>query len=110
MVLVLSCPDAGTVLVSQIYGDHALAGPEDVLFANNLQGFAEPWNCYTLMRDDLGILLGEVDATVVSTILVQAKRTDAPLQFGSLLWFFRQMEVETGYYFASHAGNRLMAA
>jgi len=112
LVLILTRPDETTVLVAQIYGDHALAGPGDVFFppTPGLQGFAEPWNCYTLGEGDLGLLLGEVEAAVVSTVLGEMEKTEAPLQPGSLLWFFRQMEVETGYYFASQANNRLMTA
>ncbi len=108
LVLVLSCPDKKSVLVSQIYGDQALAGPGDVCFADGLQGFAESWNCYTLMTNDLESLLGEIDATIVDAVLTKAEETEASLQPGSLLWFFRQMEVETGYYFARQAGTRLM--
>ncbi len=108
LVLILSLPDERSVFVSQIYGDEDLAGHDDVPLGNALRGFAQPWNCYTLMRDDLGMRLGEVDAGITETVLQRADWVESPVQPGSLLWFFRQMEVETGFFFAQLATERLL--
>ncbi|MBM9536293.1 hypothetical protein [Desulfobulbus alkaliphilus] len=107
-VLILSCPDEHSLFVAQIYGDLSLAGADDIVLPPDPGGFAQPWNCYTLMRDDVGPRLGKVDADLVVTLLEQRKQGELPLQPGSLLCFFRQMEVETGYYFAQQASRRLM--
>ena len=109
-VLVLNLPDSRSVFVCQVYGDDSLAGPEDIPLGGDLTGFAEPWNTYTLMRDDLDTLLGEADSGVAAAVLEQRSQTEPALQPGSLLWFFRQMEVETGYFFAHRAVSRLVAA
>ncbi|MDX9833865.1 MAG: hypothetical protein RBT36_01460 [Desulfobulbus sp.] len=109
-VLVLDLSDSHSVFVCQVYGDNTLAGPEDIPLGNDLVGFAEPWNTFTLMQDDLDTLLGEADLGVAAAVLEQRSQPEPALQPGSLLWFFRQMEVETGYFFARLAVSRLVAA
>ncbi len=108
IVLILSCPDAQSVFVSQTYGDFDLAGPDDVLLDTGFQGFAQPWNCYTLLQDDVCLYLGRVDVSIVETIQQRLEQEHFSPKPGSLLWFFRQMEVETGYFFSSRAVSQLM--
>ena len=109
-VLVIDLPDSGAVFVCQVYGDNTLAGPNDIPLGGDLAGFAEPWNTYTLMQDDLDTLLGEAAPGVVAAVLEQRSQPEPALQPGSILWFFRQMEVETGYFFTHRAVSDLMAA
>ncbi len=109
VVLVVSCPDARSVFVCQTYGDSALAGPDDVALGPRFSGFAQPWNCYTLMQADLEMYLGYVGAQVVEMVQQRADQVVFSSQPGSLLWFFRQMEVETGFFFSSRAVSLLLA-
>lgn len=108
VVLVLSLPDAQSVFVCQTYCDKKLAGPDDVPLESGLAGFAQPWNCYTLRREDLGLYLGTVSAQVVERVWQQSEQEQCAPQPGSLLWFFRQMEVETGFFFSQRAVTMLL--
>lgn len=53
--------------VAQVYSDETLQGPDDVAF-EELGGFAEPWNVYTLHKKHFGECLGEVSEETVITI------------------------------------------
>ncbi len=110
VVLLLACPDTDAVLVCQTYGDPAFAGPGDVALGALFTGFAQLWNRYTLLRTDLDTYLGTVDAPILATIDQAGEQDALPLQPGTLLWFFRQMEVETGYFFSRRAVEQLMTA
>lgn len=100
VVLVIDLPDEQAVHVVQTFGDPILAGPDDILFDNDLVGFAEPWNRYTVRVGDLGDALGTVSDDCLLRVKEVMNNPAPPLQIGSLLWFFRQMEIETGWYFA----------
>ena len=110
VVLILACPDVHSVFVSQTYGDPVMAGPDDIELGPVFSGFAQPWNCYTLQQADLDICLGTVENQVVE----QVRRGHEAVWFepppGSLLWFFRHMEVETGFFFSSRAVSELITA
>ncbi len=108
VVLVLSLPDAHSVFVCQTYGDQDFAGLDDVPLGSDIAGFAQPWNCYTLRQEDLGLYLGNVAAQVVERVWQQSEQEQCAPQPGSLLWFFRQMEVETGFFFSRRAVVLLM--
>lgn len=53
--------------VAQVYSDETLQGPDDIVF-EELGGFAEPWNVYTLHKKHFGECLGEVCKETVITI------------------------------------------
>lgn len=108
VVLVLSLPDAHSIFVCQTYGDQELAGPDDIPLGTDIAGFAQPWNCYTLRREDLGLHLGAVAVQVVERVRQQSEQQQCAPQPGSLLWFFRQMEVETGFFFSYRAVTMLL--
>lgn len=108
IVLVLSCPDARSVFVCQTYGDLELSSADDVIFDAGFHGFAQPWNCYTLLQEDLDMFLGSVDVPVVEALRQRLEQNQFSPQPGSLLWFFRQMEVETGFFFSIRAVSQLV--
>ncbi|MDY0389774.1 MAG: hypothetical protein RBQ88_02515 [Desulfobulbus oligotrophicus] len=110
VVLILACPDEHSVLVSQTYGEPAMAGPGDIELGSTFTGFAQPWNCYTLQQTDLDLCLGTVDKQVAPHVQHQHKAPWFDPKPGSLLWFFRHMEVETGYFFSSRAVSELITA
>ncbi len=103
VVLVTGLTPDGAVSVVQTFGDPLLAGPGDVPLGGGIIGFAEPWNRYTLRKEDLELLLGAVTGECLRQVTACPDTPAASPQPGSLLWFFRHMEVETGWYFASQA-------
>ena len=105
LVVVIEVNGSG-VTVLQCCGDMVFAGKDDIPFQNDMTGFIQPWNQYTLCLEDLGGYRGTVfDDSLGEILLLQKEQVVEP---GSLLWFFRQMEVETGYFFSSQAVSRLL--
>ena len=103
VVLVIGMTSSDYAQVVQISGAVELAGSDDLLLDNGLSGFAEPWNRYTLQTRELHSCLGRIPRQRVEDLHQHiAAEHSAPMP-GSLLWFFRQMEVETGWFFASRA-------
>lgn len=105
VVLVIDDSDKKMVNVLQIYDDDYFRGPEDVPLGREPgwepAGFAEPWNRYSLCGDDLAFRLGEVSPAVLDKCRAATHQASPfAVDQGSLLWFFRNMEVETGFYFA----------
>jgi hypothetical protein len=104
LVLVLEDTDERTVNVLQIYHDDYFRGPDDVPLDREPDhvpaGFAEPWNRYSLCREDLAFRLAAVTEDVLERCRAAAKGPAIDIEQGSLLWFFRNMEVEAGFYFA----------
>ena len=110
VVLVTGPADKQAVRVLQTFGDPALSGPDDILFDNDLIGFVEIWNRYTLTVNDLGERLGKISEECLALVHEAASKHHAEPEPGSLLWFFRQMEVETGWYFAKQSLAGLLGA
>jgi hypothetical protein len=103
VVLVLEDTNERTVNALQIYDDDYFRGPDDVPLGRALAGFAEPWNRYSLSREDLAYRLAAVTEDVLERCRAAAKAPSIDIDQGSLLWFFRNMEVETGFYFAEQS-------
>lgn len=101
-------PEAVTVV--QTCGETTFAAADDLPFPGDMEGFAQPWNRYTLRRGDLGVPFGLIFPALPDSLRDPLHYTAAPLTPGSLLWFFRQLEVESGYFFSSRAVAALMAA
>lgn len=97
-----------SVEVCQTYGDTQLAGEDDLEFESNKIGFCQPWNRYTLRLEDLASCFGAVFSSIDQRFFTAGKKQEQPFETGSLLWFFRQMEVETGFFFATKAVATLM--
>ncbi|MEA3468999.1 MAG: hypothetical protein U9R57_12375 [Thermodesulfobacteriota bacterium] len=106
-LVVITEVNKDSVIVLQSCGDKALAASDDIPFGNDLQGFIQPWNQYSLRLEDLDSCYGAVAETAMQNVAVP--REQQAIEPGSLLWFFRQMEVETGYFFSSRAVARLFA-
>ncbi|MDW7774391.1 MAG: hypothetical protein SCH71_16010 [Desulfobulbaceae bacterium] len=109
VVIIVECPDQNALTVVQTYDDLVFAGMNDLPLNNEFSGFAEPWNCYTIRREDLGFYLGRISDDLLRTLQQPLTRENNTPETGSLVWFFRQMEVETGFFFASKAVEELMA-
>lgn len=125
LVLVLECHPAVSdeILVAQTYHDVALAGPGDLILPKERspgpECFVETWNTYSLrasyLAEPLGILPGDLleaarrlaeDPGAYPPWAMQPR----PLEENDPRQFFREMEVEVGYVFASRAAEELMPA
>jgi len=106
-LVVLTDVHDDSVTVYQSCGDMIFAAADDIPFQNNLKGFIQPWNHYSLLKADLDSYYGDVveDPSRMSN---QHDTAEPVIEPGSLLWFFRQMEVETGYFFSSRAVSLLL--
>ncbi len=108
LVLITALPDPVAVNVAQTCDDETFAGPDDLRLDNGLAGFAQPWNRYTLKRADLRICFGAVSEIMLARLRDAPPSAGPGCDIGSLRWFFRQMEVETGFFFSSAAVAELM--
>jgi hypothetical protein len=108
IVLVLAVMENSMVQVMQIYDDATMAGDDDVKLGPAIDGFAETWNRYSLKSSDLSFSYGVVPTDVLETCLSSVTNTPKMIEQGSLLWFFRNMEVETGFFFAHQAVRSTM--
>ena len=124
MVVVLEIREeiSDDILVAQIYDDTILAGPGDLILDGDCTGagelFIETWNSYTLKAADLGTLMGQVPAPVVDAVRrMKADPGDAPpwapltvpMKEDDPRRHFRELEVETAFFFSSQAAGELMA-
>jgi hypothetical protein len=98
------------VTVMQIYDDATLSGPGDISLEPHYEGFAETWNRYILQIEALGSCWGRIPNALLDAITSDTSANEASIEQGSLLWFFRNMEVETGYYFARQSIAAIIAA
>jgi hypothetical protein len=99
-VLVVAVHEGGTVTVVQLHDVHELSGDGDILLTPGHHVFAESWNRYSLAHSDLAQPLGQASPYILEKIAAATSAPAAELAEGSLLWFFRNLEVEVGYFFA----------
>ena len=109
VVLITSVIDQDTLGVVQTCGETLFAAHDDMLLDQGVNGFAQPWNRYMLKRKQLAHCLGTVSANCVAKILKAMQQPENRMEAGSLLWFFRHLEVETGFFFACQAQDNLPA-
>jgi len=113
-------PDA--LSVAQVYHDDALAGPGDLMLTERQTGFAdlfiETWNTYTLKAAYLGPVLGRVGPDIVRAVKALEEDSDdypvwaphpIPFQDEDPRLYFRELEVEAGYTFASAAADEIVS-
>ncbi len=111
----------GALLAAQTYHDQALAGPGDLWLeqarTSYVSLFVEAWNTYTLKADDLGAVIGQVSARIVAAVKRLEHAPDAyppwaehprPFDPQDVRLYFRELEVEAGYTFASTAAEELV--
>jgi len=105
LVLVLQKQN-NTVLVVQTYWDKALMGPDDLDLGS--LGFAETWNSYHLQNKDLKRCVGKVNQRQLEHILNKVKQDFQAINPNSVLYFFRQLEIEVGSFFAQKSIEDLL--
>jgi len=121
LILDLLSDPAGALKVAQVYHDIALAGPGDLILTKGptLTGelFIESWNTYTLNGTYFGRLFGEFSEDVVEAVKKLKEDPGSyppwavrprPLQDQDVRIYFRQLEVEVGYTFASRAAEEFL--
>jgi hypothetical protein len=110
------------IQVAQTYHDIHLAAPGDLILSKKQtklgQLFVECWNTYTLRANYLGPVIGQVSLDIVQTAMAMEKNPETmpdwgfhtiPLAVHDPRIYFRELEVEVGYIFASQAVDELMA-
>lgn len=107
LILELSQSLPNGVLVAQTYHDPALMGQGDVAITRFR--FAEPWNLYTLHRENLGCLHGEIDQKTVRLVWEAGQKAAPQEPEWSPQFLFRQMELEAACFFSAGAVQTLMA-
>lgn len=98
----------GAVRVAQVYDDPVLAGEGDVSLGEEWGAFAEPWNLYTVRRAHLQSCRGEVHPRVVAEVTQRARQPPPNPDEASLLFRFRELEIEAGYAVSSRAVEALL--
>ncbi len=93
--------------VAQLFNDARLMGNGDILLGEQY-GFAEGWNCYSLKDDRFEMCLGGVNTEEFKQVLAASGASHEPAPEGSILSFFRIMEVEVGAFVAVPAVAELV--
>jgi hypothetical protein len=113
--------DVGLLRIAQTYHDLALAGPGDLVLQSDRSPigeiFIEPWNTYSLRAADLGPVIGKVGPDVVDAVKALEADPDAYIEWAmhprpmapeDPRLYFREMEVEVGYVFASESVSAIL--
>lgn len=107
VLLLEKLPGNGAWRVAQLFWDTMLMGSGDVMLDEQF-GFAESWNCYTLKEDRFDCCLGTVRQQQLETVLTESLLAHEPAPNGSVLSFFRMLEVEVGAHLAITAVTELV--
>ncbi|MCP4623658.1 MAG: hypothetical protein GY850_09025 [bacterium] len=113
---------ADEIFVAQVYHEIALAAPGDLILDDARSGvgdiFVECWNTYTLKSSYLGPVIGTVAPEIIEAVKSMENRPDSlpdwallpkPLTEYDPRLYFRELETETGYVFASRAAAEILA-
>jgi hypothetical protein len=108
--------------VAQVYHDVSLAAPEDLVLDDSRTGagdlMVECWNTYSLKGSYLGPVVGRLSEDVLGAVIRMEKDIQAapawavippPMKDNDVRLFFRELEVEVGFVFASAAASEIMA-
>jgi hypothetical protein len=114
---------ADEILVAQIYHDISLAAPGDLILDKARSGagdmFVECWNTYTLKSSYLGPVIGSVKLEIIEAVKKLEQQPESlpdwallpkPLAEHDTRLYFRELEVEVGYIYASRAATEIMVA
>ena len=88
--------DGNALTVAQTYHDSVLAGDGDIVLTESTYGFAESWNIYTIHREMLAHCRGAVKSDEVRAVQHEAGQPRAELDEDSILYWFRNTEVQVG--------------
>ncbi|MEA1945886.1 MAG: hypothetical protein U9N83_01130 [Thermodesulfobacteriota bacterium] len=123
LILVLESNESqsNTAIVAHTFHDVTLAGPDDlILFAEQTgcgELFVQCWHIYTVKTDHLEPPSGRINPEILEVVKRMTKNHEdlpdwalmpAPLTEHDPRKYFRELEVETGYFFASQSVGRLI--
>jgi hypothetical protein len=92
---------------AQLYEDKRLMAGGDIPL-DDIFGFAEAWNCYELNEELLDLCFGCVKQDELKLVIAASVTSHEPAQEGSILSFFRSMEIEVGKYVTLSAVDTLV--
>ncbi len=95
--------------VAQLYADKRLMGEGDVWLGDSF-GFAQGWNCYALKDDQLDVYIGAATSEQLRQVMAPASASHEPAAEGTILSFFRALEIETGAFVAVPAVKDVFSA
>ena len=93
--------------VAQLYFDKQMMGDGDIAL-DEQYGFAETWNCYSLKDDRFDLFLGVIPTNDLNQVLAVSFAVHESAPEGSILSFFRSMEIEVGAFVAVPAVAELV--
>jgi hypothetical protein len=99
--------ESNHVLVCQLYWDTELLGPDDIYISDEI-GFAEAWNTYSFCADDLDKCLGKVPDDELESIRLARNKDLESIETDSVLYYFRELELEVGSFFAQKSIQKLL--
>jgi hypothetical protein len=107
--------------VAQVYHDLVLAGPGDLILTDDQTGigelFIEPWNRYTLRKQDLSAPVAILETDLICTVRLLSEderrypswaMRPRPFKPEDPRIYFREMEIEVGYVFAGRSVSLLL--
>ncbi len=99
--------DVAGVRVAQLFDERVLMAAGDVDLGPRF-GVAEAWNTYALDQADLEWCFGKIEQSVLEAVCNASGAEMHPLKENSIVWHFRQLELEIGSTMAMEAMGRLM--
>lgn len=108
MVLIMDVfEDVSCVRVAQLFDEKALMADGDVDLGPRY-GAAEAWNTYALDCADLNLCFGQISPELLNSLKNAVGLEHNPVDEDSVLWHFRQLELEVGAFMAMEAMGRLV--
>ena len=108
LVLIMDAfEDVSGVRVAQIFDERALMAVGDVDLGPRY-GAAEAWNTYALDCADLNLCFGQISPELMISLKDAVASEHDPVDEDSVLWYFRQLELEVGAFMAMEAMGRLV--
>lgn len=108
MVLIMDVfEDVSGVRVAQLFDERALIADGDVDLGPRY-GVAEVWNTYALDCADLNLCFGQISPELLNPLKEAVVSEHDPVDEDSVLWHFRQLELEVGAFMAMEAMGRLV--
>lgn len=108
MVLIMDVfDDVSGVRVAQLFDERALMADGDVDLGPRY-GAAEAWNTYALDCADLNLCFGQISPELLSSLKDAVALEHDSAGEDSVLWHFRQLELEVGAFMAMEAMGRLV--
>lgn len=108
MVLIMDVfEDVSGVRVAQVFDERSLMADGDVDLGPRY-GAAEAWNTYALDCADLNLCFGQISLELLNYLKDSVVSEHNLVDEDSVIWHFRQLELEVGAFMAMEAMGRLV--